>query len=705
MSRLASAAALAASLALADGGASLAEGPLDLLPLFATPAAQAAEVGPTAGTPGTASSPRYGAWGFDRSGMDTNARPGDSFFEFANGGWVAGTPIAPDKTRAGMFEALIDKTQDQLLAIIEAAAKSGAAPDSPAGKIGALYRAYMDEARLDMLDSAPIAGDLDDIRAARTGADIAVLMGRARGGFGPALFGINVTPDEKDPDRYAVYVSQSGLGLPDRDYYLRDTYRAQLAAYRDYATRLLGMIGWPDARRCAEDAVNFESRIAEASWSRIESRNRDKSYNPMTPAELAALAPEFPWVAWLGAAKIDESRLVVRQYSAFPKLAKVFAETPIETLQAWHAFRLVDQAAPYLSGRFSNARFAFRGAALTGQPEERSRIKRAVGVVDGALSEAVGSEYVTRYFPPQSKARMEELVRQLETALAGRIERLTWMTAETKARALEKLSLINVKIGYPNVWRDYSALKMNDADLVGDIRRSNAFKWDYALGHLGKPVDREEWNTSPQVVNAFYGATRAEIVFPAAILQPPFFDPNADMAINYGGIGGVIGHELTHGFDDQGRKSDGHGMLTDWWQVADAARFEIEAGKLRAQYDTYEVAPGLSVKGAQTIGENIADLGGILLALDAYRASLGGKPSPILDGYSGEQRVFLGWAQVWRAKLRPEAQKQQIAADSHAPARFRVDGPLRNVDGWYEAWNIQPGDLLYLKPEDRIRIW
>ena len=463
MSRLAAAAALAASLVLADGSASLAEGPLGFVPLFATPAAQAAEGGPTAGALGSASSPRYGAWGFDRSGMDANARPGDSFFEFANGGWVARTPIAPDKTRAGMFEALIDKTQDQLLAIIEAAAKSSAAPDGPAGKIGALYRAYMDEAHLDMLDAAPIAGDLDEIRAAKTAADIAMLMGRARGGFGPALFGINVTPDEKDPGHYAVYVSQSGLGLPDRDYYLRDTYKAQLSAYRDYAARLLEMIGWPDARQRAEELVGFETRIAEASWSRIESRNRDNSYNPMTPAELAWLAPEFPWSAWLGAAKIDENRLVARQNTAFPKLAKVFAETPLETLQAWQAFRLVDQTAPYLSKRFSEARFEFRGAALTGQPEERPRIKRAVGVVDGALSEAVGSEYVTRYFPPQSKARMEELVRQLKTALEGRIERLTWMTAETKAKALEKLALYHVKIGYPNVWRDYSALKMDDS--------------------------------------------------------------------------------------------------------------------------------------------------------------------------------------------------------------------------------------------------
>jgi len=671
----------------------------DLVPLFAARATDEA-----AGI--AQSSPRYGPWGFDLSGIDAKVRPGDDFFEYANGAWVARTRIAADKTRVGMFEALTDKTQDQMLAIIEEAAASGAAPDTPAGKIGALYRAYMDQARIESLDAAPIAGELDAIRSAASAADLAVLMGRARGGFGPSLFAVAVSPDEKDPTHYAVYASQSGLGLPDRDYYLRDAFKSQLAQYRDYAARLLDMIGWADASRRAEDVVAFETRIAEASWSRVENRDRDKTYNAMTPAELAALAPQFPWPAWLAAAQLDATgRLVVRQNTAFPKLAKVFAETPLDTLQAWQAFRLVDQTASYLSKRFSDARFAFRNAVLTGQPQERPRIKRAVAVVDGALAEAVGSVYVARYFPPQSKARMEELVGRLVLALRGRIERLPWMTEETKARALEKLALYHVKIGYPDRWRDYSALAIDAEDLVGDVRRSNAFKWAYSVGHLGKPVDPQEWNTTPQVVNAFYSATRAEIVFPAAILQPPFFDPDADMAINYGGIGGVIGHELTHGFDDQGRKSDGHGLLTDWWQPADAARFEAEAARLRAQFDAYEVAPGLNVKGGQTIGENIADLGGILLAFDAYRASLADKPSPVLDGYTGEQRVFLGWAQVWRAKLRPEAAKQQVTSDSHAPARFRVDGPMRNVDAWYDAWGIKPGDALYLAPEERVRIW
>jgi len=700
------AAAFAAVLAVAGGAAALPvdENAInealfgDLVPLFAAQAAAASgEAAPA---------PAYGAWGFDLSGMDASVKPGDEFFDYANGHWFANATIPADKSRVGMFDALTDKTQDQVLAIIADLGRSGAAAGTPAAKISALYKAYMDETRIDELDAAPIASDLAEIRAAASLDDIARLMARSRRNFGASFFFASVNPDEKDPARHAAYLAQSGLGLPDRDYYLKDAFKVQLARYREYVERVLDMIGWADPHRLADEIVGLETRIAEASWSRIENRDRDKTYNAMTPAELAAYAPDFPWQAWLAASDMsDAGRLVVRQNTAFPKLAKIFAATPIETLQAWQAFRVVDQAAPYLSKRFVQARFQFRNGVLAGQPEDRPRTKRAVGVIDGALGDAVGQEYVARYFPPQSKARMEALVAQLMAALHARIKRLTWMTPETKAKALEKLALFNVKIGYPKVWRDYSTLAIDPDDLLGDIRRSNAFKWAYAVGRLRQPVDPEEWFTMPQVVNAYYSATRAEIVFPAAILQPPFFDPEADMAINYGGIGGVIGHELTHGFDDQGRKSDGHGLLVDWWQPADAAKFQAEAAKLGAQFDSYAVAPGLNVKGAQTMGENIADLGGLLLALDAYRASLKGQPASVLDGFSGEQRVFLGWAQVWRAKLRPEAARQQVASDAHAPARFRVDGPVRNVDGWYDAFGIKPGDKLYLKPEDRVRIW
>jgi putative endopeptidase len=648
----------------------------------------------------------YGRWGFDESGVDAKISPGDSFFDFANGAWDARTVIPSDKSRFGSFDRLTDKTQEQVRAIIEEAAKSGASADTDAGKIGALYNAFMDEARIERLDLAPIAGDLAEIRDAKTRDDIAVLMGRSKNGFGGSLFNITVNEDEKDPTRNTLHASQGGLGLPDRDYYLKDAFRDKKVAYRDYVARLLGMVGWPQAQQRADDVVALETRIAEASWSRAESRDRDKTYNPMTPAELNAMAPGFAWSAWLAASDLGGAgRIVVRQKSAFPKLAGIFAETPLETLQAWKAFRVVDQTAPFLSARFVTARFEFRGKALVGQAEERQRWRRATQLVDSSLGEVVGKEYVARHFPPQSKAKMEELVGQLKLALRGRIENLTWMTADTRARALEKLDLFGVKIGYPDKWRDYTALKIDPTDLIGNVRRATAFRWAYAVAKLDKPVDRDEWFSTPQVVNAFYMSTRNEIVFPAGILQPPFFDPNADMAINYGGIGGVIGHELTHGFDDQGRKSDGHGVLSDWWQPADAAKFQAEAARFGAQYDTYAVAPGVNVKGAQTMGENIADLGGVLLALDAYRASLHGAPAAVLDGYTGDQRVFLGWAQVWRAKSRPDALKQQTTSDSHSPARFRVDGPLRNVDAWYEAFGVRPGDKLYLKPEDRVRIW
>jgi putative endopeptidase len=648
----------------------------------------------------------FGRWGFDDSGIDPAVNPGDSFFDYANGAWAGRTAIPADRTRFGMFDALTDRTQEQVRAIVTEAAGSGAAPDTETGKIGALYNAFMDEERIERLDLAPIAADLAEIRDAATKAAIAALMGRSRRGLGGSLFNISVSEDEKDPDRYTLNVSQGGLSLPDRDYYLRDAFLDKKAAYRNYVARLLDMGGWPEARERAEDVVAFETRVAEASWNRAESRDRDRTYNPLTPAELDGLAPDFPWTAWLDAAGVPAARtIVVRQKSAFPGLARIFADTPVATLQAWLAFRVIDRAAPYLSARFATARFEFHDRTLAGQAEERPRWRRAVQLINSSIGEAVGREYVARHFPPESKARMEELVGEVKRALRARIGNVAWMTPATKARALEKLDLISVKIGYPDKWRDYTALTVDRAELVGNVRRAAAFRWADDVARLDKPVDRQEWFATPQTVNAYYEATRNEIVFPAAILQPPFFGPNADMAINYGGIGGVIGHEMTHGFDDQGRKSDGHGVLADWWQPQDAERFRAEAAKLGAQYDGYAVAPGVNVKGGLTMGENIADLGGILLALDAYRASLHGAPAPVLDGTTGDQRVFLGWAQVWRSKSRPDALKRQTTSDPHAPAQFRVDGPLRNVDAWYDAFGVKPGDRLYLRPEERVRIW
>ena len=426
----------------------------------------------------------------------------------------------------------------------------------------------------------------------------------------------------------------------------------------------------------------------------------------MTPEALAAAAPGFDWQAFLAGAELGGvSRVVVTENTAVPKIAQLFAATPVETLKAWEAFNIADSAAPYLSKRFEDARFEFRSKTLSGQQAQRPRWKRAVSAVDNGLGEAVGRLYVARYFPPNSKAKMLELVGNVRAALAARIERVSWMSEATKAKALEKLSRLTVKVGYPVKWRDYSALKISPDDLAGDAERAGAFEWRRQVARLAQPVDKTEWGLTPQTVNAYYNPTVNEIVFPAAILQPPFFDPNADPAINYGGIGGVIGHEMTHGFDDQGRQFDGDGKLADWWTPDDAAKFVEQTKRLGAQYSAMEPIPGAHIKGDQTMGENIADLGGVLLALDAYHLSLKGKPAPEVGGLSGDQRVFLGWAQVWRSAVRPDTLRQLLVSDVHSPDSARVNGVFRNVDAWYDAWGVKSGDPLYVRPDQRVRIW
>jgi putative endopeptidase len=428
----------------------------------------------------------------------------------------------------------------------------------------------------------------------------------------------------------------------------------------------------------------------------------------MTVAELEKNAPGFPWAVYFKEAGLDKANLaIVRQNTALPKLAQIFADAPVATLQAWEAFHITDDAAPLLSRRFVDTEWAFRSKFLNGTQEQRPRWKRAVSASEGALGEAIGRTYVAEYFPPESKAKMEQLVSDLRAAMKGRIENLQWMGPETKAKALEKLAKFGVKIGYPVKWRDYSKLNIVEGDLVGNSERAGKFEWAYDVSRIGQKVDEDEWGMTPQTVNAYYASTKNEIVFPAAILQPPFFDPKADPAVNYGAIGGVIGHEITHGFDDQGRKSDGDGVLRDWWAADDAAKFEAQATRLGEQYEGFNLAqlPGSHIIGRMTMGENIGDLGGILLALDAYKVSLKGKPAPVLDGFTGTQRVFLGWGQVWRTMMRDDAMRQLIATDSHSPGMVRAFAPLRNVDAWYAAFDIKEGDAEYIKPEERARIW
>ena len=659
--------------------------------------------------PATTSAKRYGTWGVDLEGMDKTVKPGDDFFRYVNGKWIAATQIPADRTSFGAFAMLRELSEARVRGILDKwAADKNLKAGSDEAKVAALYRTFLDETTIEKLDAKPIQPYLDSAKKATTHDDVARLMGRSASSFGRSFFGAFVGDDAKNPDKYTLYMSQAGIGLPDREYYLRDNFKAQKERYQKYVADMLRLAGWEEPEKAAADIVALETKVAEAQWTRAESRDRDKTYNPMTIAELEKNAPGFPWAVAMKEAGLEKvDRVVVRQNTALPKLAKVFADAPVDTLKAYWAFSVVDEASPLLSKRFADTQWEFRSKFLGGVQEQRPRWKRAVEAAEGAMGEAIGRTYVSEYFPPDSKVKMDKLVADLRTAMKARIDKLEWMGPETKAKANEKLAKFEVKIGYPTKWRDYSKLEIKEGDLVGNTTRAGKFEWAYDVNRIGKKVDQDEWGMTPQTVNAYYQSTKNEIVFPAAILQPPFFDPNADPAVNYGGIGAVIGHEITHGFDDQGRKSDGDGMLRDWWAADDAAKFEAQAAKLGAQYEAFKFSalPDLHIIGKQTMGENIGDLGGILLALEAYRISLKGQPAPVLDGFTGDQRVFLGWAQVWRTLFRDDALRTYLMTDSHSPGMIRAFAPLRNVDAWYEAFGVKEGDANYVKPEDRVRIW
>ena len=649
--------------------------------------------------------PAIGTFGFDVGGMDTTVRPGQDFNRFANGTYLRNTPIPADKASYGAFHMLNDQAQLDLRALVdESAANPTSSPD--AARIGNFYGSFMDEAAVERLAATPLQADLAEVRAADTREKMAELMGRTQGGFGVNLFGVSVFEDLREPDKNSAYLGQGGLGLPDRDYYLEASFTEQKTAYQAYVAKALELAGWANPEQAAADVVAFETRIAEQHWTQVQSRQLDKIYNPTTLTDLAASAPGFDWAGWArGAGVSDVPTLIATTNTAFPGMARVYSETPIETLQSWQAFHIINQAAPYLSQAFVDANFDFFGKVLSGSQENQPRWKRGVALVDGALGEVLGKEYVARHFPAESKAQMEELVANLRLAMTARLQRLDWMSDETRQQALYKMSKFNVKIGYPEQWRVYDGLELVPGDLYGNVERSSAFEWAYNRGKLDRPVDPLEWGMTPQTVNAYYNPPRNEIVFPAAILQAPFFDPNADPAINYGGIGAVIGHEITHGFDDQGRKVDGDGVLRDWWTAEDGTKFEQRAAVLGAQYSALSPIEGATVNGDLTMGENIADLGGLLMALDAYHLSLNGQPAPVINGLTGDQRVFLGWAQVWRNNSRDEYLRNQVTTDPHAPAQYRAAVPPRNIDAWYAAFGVQPGDEQYLAPEARARIW
>jgi putative endopeptidase len=662
----------------------------------------------SAGAVSVPPAPHYGTWGFDAAGEDKAVVPGSDFFDYANGDALAKMVIPPDRTSFGPFTELAELSLARVHAILEeAAAHTPAEPATADEKIGAYYRSYMDEARINALGAKPLAADLQAIRAVPSKAAMAALMGRANDGYFASVIDVSIDTDEKNPDRYAVHLSQSGLGLPDRDYYLKPDFAAKKALYQQYVAQMLGLIGWSDPGANAAKIVQLETEIAQASWAKEDERDPDKIYNPMSLAQVEAADKGFDWAPFMQAADLGGTQRVVEQENtAIARIAGIYAATPLDTLKAWEAFHVASSAAPYLSEPFVQAHFEMYNKGLSGQPQIQVRWKRGVQAVDAGMGEAVGQVYVARYFPPESKAKMQALVADLKAAFRVRIEHLTWMGPETKAQALKKLDGYTVKIGYPDHFRDYSRLMIRADDLSGNMERSQAFEWARQVRRMNGPVDKSEWGMTPQTVNAYNNPVWNEVVFPAAILQPPFFDPHADPAVNFGAIGGVIGHEMTHGFDDEGRKFDYTGRLRDWWTAADAQRFEERASRLGAQYDTYAPLPGGGhVNGKLTMGENIADSGGINLALDAYHTSLNGAAAPTLGGYTGDQRVFLGWAQVWREKYRDDLQRQLLVTDPHSPPRFRVNGVVRNVDAWYPAFNVKPGEALYLPPDQRAHIW
>jgi endothelin-converting enzyme/putative endopeptidase len=646
--------------------------------------------------------------GIDLQAMDRAVRPQDDFWEYVNGSWLKETEIPADKSRLSMFSVLDDKAREELKAIIEESAASQADPGSNRQKLGDMYNSFVDQATVEALGIKPLQSQLDAIARLSSLPEVAAELGRldGQGVLGP--LGFYVYPDARNPQTYGLWLVQSGLTMPDRDYYLKDEekfvkLRGQL---RTYAAELLQAAGYPDAEAAGPRILDLETRIAEAQMTRVESREAEKNYNKRSAAELKELLAGFPWESYAetaGLSKVDA--LIVRNLSYFEKLGAIFASTDLQTWKDYLAFRTVDAYAPALSSRFESLRFGFRQTALNGVPENEPRWKRAVDSTSEVLGEVLGQEYVARHFSPQAKARMEVLVSNLLKAYGESIKALAWMTDETKQKALEKLANFKPKIGYPDKWRDYSGLIIKRDDLVGNLVRSARFEKDFELSRVGQPVDPVDWGMTPQTVNAYYSPTRNEIVFPAAILQPPFFNMDADDAVNYGGIGAVIGHEVGHGFDDQGSKYDGTGNLRSWWTEQDRAAFDALGDKLVAQYDEFRPLEGASVNGRLTLGENIGDLAGVTIAYKAYLASLNGADPPVIDGFTGPQRFFMGWAQVWRGKIREDALRQRLLTDPHSPAQYRVIGPLRNVEAFYQAFGVQPGDPMFLDPSARVIIW
>jgi predicted metalloendopeptidase len=665
--------------------------------------------GPAANAASSASRPSLSS-GIATEYIDPAVRPQNDFFAHLNGKWLQTVQIPADQASWGSFDQLYEDSLAQLRGIIEKVSADGAAQDADAKRIGDFYASFMDEPRLEQLGIAPLKPELDRIAALKDKSELPALLAHL-GKIGVNLpFDFGIHQDNKDSTKYVADIGQGGLAMPDRDYYLKadDAKLADAKAkYEQHVERTLALTGNQRAVFDARSIVGFETELARIQWTKVELRDPVKAYNKVKLADLDKLAPGYGWKAWLDAAGLSgkTSYVIVGQPSYLKSFVELSNKTSLDTWKAYLSMHLVDAYAGYLSKNFVDERFDFYGKTLSGTPELEPRWKRGVGAVERAQGEALGKLYVAAYFPPERKARMEALVKNLLAAYKESINKLDWMSPATKKEAQAKLARFTPKIGYPNKWKDYSKLVVKRDDLVGNVMRARVAAADREIDKLGKPIDRDEWGMTPQTVNAYYNPEMNEIVFPAAILQPPFFDANADDAVNYGGIGAVIGHEISHGFDDQGAQYDGNGNLRDWWSKADHKNFKAKTAMLVQQYNAFEPLPGYHVNGELTLGENIADNSGLAIATKAYKISLKGKKAPTIDGYTGEQRLYMGWAQVWRAKMREQQTIAQIKADPHSPDAFRANGTLRNQPGFYEAFGVKPGDRMYLAPKERVIIW
>lgn len=669
------------------------------------PAKPAPEAAPQAdaATPETA---EIGAWGVDLQAMDSGVNPGDDFNRYVSGRWLDTFEIPADKARWGIFDALRERSTEQVHDIVGALAGREAAPGSLEQKVGDYFATWMDLDRLNTLGAKPLQPHLETIAAID---DLDDLMHAFADVHQTGPFGVGIIPDPADTTRYTVFAAQGGLGMPDRDYYLLEDERfvAFRKAYRDYVIEVHKLAGLPNPEQRADAIIALETQLAEHHWTPAESRDIQKIYNPMTVAQLSELAPQFNWPGMLSAIGLGGVEpIIVAQPSVMTAAGEMLEAVPLETWKSYLAYHFIRSNAAFLSEDFDRANFEFFGKTLNGIEAQRERWKRGADLVNNNLGEAVGKIYVERHFPPAAKAQMDELVDNLKAALAERLEQNEWMDDETRAAAKAKLATFESRIGYTEKWTDYGPLKIVSGDMLGNVLRVTEFQWQEQLDRLGGPVDRAIWPYPPQTVNASYNPLLNQITFPAGILQPPFFDPNADPAVNYGAIGGVIGHEIGHGFDDQGRRFDEKGLIRDWWTATADERFRERSGKLVAQYSSYSPVEGMNVNGELTLGENIGDLGGLEMAYAAYRRYIAEHgEAPVIDGFTGEQRFFMAWAQVWRSLMRDNALRQQLLTDPHSPTQYRVNGVVRNIDAWYEAFDVQPDAALYLPPAERVSIW